>query len=75
MDDSIRLSPKFSNRIISVSSLTKEFGSFKAVNDISFDILSNQVTSILGHNGAGKSTLINILCGILKPTKGEYKFM
>lgn len=55
--------------------MTKQFGSFKAVNNITFDILTNQVTSILGHNGAGKSTLINMLCGILKPSSGTYKFM
>lgn len=61
--------------IISVKNLTKIFGKFKAVDDVSFDVSSSQVTAILGHNGAGKSTLINILCGVLKPSSGNFEFL
>lgn len=59
--------------VIKVDKLVKQFGDFKAVDDISFDISSNKVTCILGHNGAGKSTLINMMCGILKSTSGDVK--
>jgi len=59
------------NEVIKVTNLIKQFGTFKAVNDISFKIKSNKVTCILGHNGAGKSTMINMLCGILKSTSGK----
>lgn len=57
--------------MIRVERLVKQFGEFKAVDGISFDIFANNVTCILGHNGAGKSTLINMLCGILKSTSGD----
>lgn len=57
--------------MIKVENLVKQFGEFKAVNGISFDIYSDVVTCILGHNGAGKSTLINMMCGILKNTSGD----
>lgn len=57
-----------------IDHLVREFGSFKAVDDISFSIKSNKVTCILGHNGAGKSTLINMLCGIIKSTSGKIFF-
>ena len=58
-------------KVIEVKHLVKQFGNFKAVNNISFQIDSNKVTCILGHNGAGKSTLINMMCGILKATSGQ----
>lgn len=60
--------------VIRVNKLVKQFGDFRAVDDISFKISSNKVTCVLGHNGAGKSTLINMLCGILKSTSGEVNF-
>ena len=51
--------------------MEKQFGAFKAVNNVSLDIFTDRVTCILGHNGAGKTTLINCICGLSNPTKGE----
>lgn len=56
---------------IEVKSLTKKFGSFTSVNDISFDVKEGEVFGFLGSNGAGKSTTIKMLCGILAPTSGD----
>lgn len=56
---------------IQVKNLTKKFGDFVAVNNISFEILKGEIFGFLGPNGAGKSTTIRMLCGILEPTLGE----
>lgn len=56
---------------IEVKSLTKKFGSFTSVNDISFEVKEGEVFGFLGSNGAGKSTTIKMLCGILAPTSGD----
>lgn len=56
---------------IEVNNLTKKFGSFIAVDNISFNIKKGEVFGFLGANGAGKSTTIRMLCGILEPTSGD----
>jgi ATP-binding cassette subfamily A (ABC1) protein 3 len=73
-DEELNVGEIKKNEVIKVKNLVKQFGEFKAVNDISFSIKSNKVTCILGHNGAGKSTMINMLCGILKSTSGKIIF-
>jgi len=55
---------------VSVDKLEKRFGSFTAVNKISFDVKRGEIFGFLGPNGAGKSTTIRMLCGILTPTSG-----
>lgn len=60
-----------SDTVIDVKNLTKKFGSFTAVNDISFTIKQGEIVGLLGPNGAGKTTTIDMLLGIVKPTKGE----
>jgi drug efflux transport system ATP-binding protein len=55
---------------IEVRHLTRRFGSFVAVNDVSFDVRAGEVFGFLGSNGAGKSTTIRMLCGLLQPTSG-----
>jgi ABC-2 type transport system ATP-binding protein len=55
---------------ITVAKLTKKFGDFTAVNNISFDIKKGEVFGLLGPNGAGKSTTIAMLSTMLKPTSG-----
>jgi ABC-2 type transport system ATP-binding protein len=56
---------------IEVNNLTKKFGEFISVNNISFTVRKGEVFGFLGANGAGKSTTIRMLCGILKPTSGD----
>jgi ABC-2 type transport system ATP-binding protein len=55
---------------IEVRHLSRRFGSFVAVNDISFDVRAGEIFGFLGSNGAGKSTTIRMLCGLLRPTSG-----
>lgn len=51
--------------------MTKQFGSFKANDDISIDVRPGEILALLGENGAGKSTLMNVLYGLYRPTSGE----
>ena len=57
-------------RAIEVRNLTRRFGDFTAVADVSFDVRQGEIFGFLGSNGAGKSTTIRMLCGLLKPTSG-----
>jgi len=54
--------------------VTKLFGSVIALSDVSARVYPGEVTCLLGDNGAGKSTLIKILCGVHRPSAGEYLF-
>jgi len=56
--------------IIAVENLTRRFGTFTAVDHISFDVVRGEIFGFLGGNGSGKSTTIRILCGLLAPTEG-----
>jgi ABC-2 type transport system ATP-binding protein len=56
---------------IEVRGLTKKFGKFVSVDDISFNVKHGEIFGFLGANGAGKSTTIRMLCGILEPTSGD----
>lgn len=58
------------NDPISVTALTKRFGSFTAVDNISLQIKSGEIFGLLGPNGAGKTTTFKMMCGLLKPTSG-----
>ena len=55
---------------ITVNKLTRRFGDFVAVDDVSFDVRQGEIFGFLGANGAGKSTTIRMLCGLLRPTSG-----
>jgi ABC-2 type transport system ATP-binding protein len=55
---------------ITVRDLTRRFGAFVAVNQVSFDVHEGEIFGYLGANGAGKSTTIRMLCGLLAPTSG-----
>lgn len=59
------------NIVISVRNLTKMFGSFVAVDHISFDVRRGEIFGFLGANGAGKTTAMRMLCGLSYPTSGS----
>lgn len=59
------------NIAISVRNLTKMFGSFVAVDHISFDVRRGEIFGFLGANGAGKTTAMRMLCGLSYPTSGS----
>src|SRR3954451_9934430 len=54
--------------------VTKMFGGFKALDNVSFHVRDREFVSIVGPNGAGKTTLVNIVTGLLPPTTGEVRF-
>ena len=56
---------------VSAEKLTKKFGEFIAVNNISFKVYKGEIYGFLGANGAGKTTTIRMLCGLLKPSQGD----
>jgi ABC-2 type transport system ATP-binding protein len=56
---------------LAVNGLTKEYGSLKAIDGISFSVPSGKIIGLLGPNGAGKTTTINMVLGILEPTRGS----
>ena len=57
--------------IVKVENLSHRYSVQWAVRDINFEILKNGIYGLLGSNGAGKSTTMNIMCGVLKPTRGN----
>ena len=58
---------------IKVNNITKLYGTQKALNNISFEIGTNEIVGFLGPNGAGKSTMIDLLIGLYNPTSGCVK--
>ncbi len=57
--------------VLEVKNLTKEYRQLTAVDDISFAVQPNEIVGLLGPNGAGKTTTINMILGILEPTRGS----
>jgi len=57
--------------VIKVENLTKRFGNFTAVDNISFDVKRGEIFGFLGANGAGKTTAMRMLCGLSIPTEGK----
>lgn len=55
---------------IDVRNMSRHFGAFRAVDDLSFSVKQGEIFGFLGANGAGKSTTIRMLCGLLRPTSG-----
>lgn len=66
---------QFENPAISLKHVTKKFGEHTILNDLSFDIARNSITTILGFSGAGKSTLLKHVLGILSPTSGTIEVL
>ena len=57
-----------------VEALTKRFGEFTAVNEVSFTVERGEFVGLIGPNGSGKSTIFNMVAGTLKPTAGSIRF-
>ncbi|MBI1777596.1 MAG: ABC transporter ATP-binding protein [Proteobacteria bacterium] len=60
--------------MLSVRGLSKRFGGFLAVNQVSFDVRQGEILGLIGPNGSGKSTTFNLIAGALKPTGGSIQF-
>ncbi|NLC98455.1 MAG: ATP-binding cassette domain-containing protein, partial [Actinomycetales bacterium] len=54
-----------------INSLTKQFKSVRAVDDLSFTVNPGRVTGFLGPNGSGKTTTLRMLLGLMNPTSGQ----
>src|SRR3546814_5779401 len=59
--------------MLSVAGLTKRFGGFTAVNNVSFEVAKGEILGLIGPNGSGKSTIFNMVSGTLKPTAGSIR--
>lgn len=56
---------------VTIQNLTKDFDSFRAVDNVTLDVHAGEIFGFLGANGAGKTTTIRMLCGLLLPTSGS----
>ena len=59
--------------VVEMQNIVKQFGDFKANDDINLTVRKGEIHALLGENGAGKSTLMNVLTGLLEPTEGQIK--
>jgi branched-chain amino acid transport system ATP-binding protein len=57
--------------ILEIRALSVHFGGLRAVDDVSFSVSHNRITTVIGPNGAGKSTLFNLISGALRPNNGQ----
>ncbi|WP_413533963.1 ABC transporter ATP-binding protein [Empedobacter brevis] len=62
------------NKVLEINQLTKKFGNFTAVNDISFSVEKGNVYGLLGPNGSGKSTTLGMVLNVINPTSGSWKW-
>jgi len=63
------------NTVVEVRGLTRRFGSFTAVDEVTFSVGRGEIFGFLGSNGAGKTTVIRMLCGLLAPSGGEARVL
>ena len=60
--------------MLAVNALSKRFGGFLAVNQVSFEVRQGEILGLIGPNGSGKSTIFNLISGALRPTSGSIVF-
>ena len=58
--------------LVDVRHLTKSFGNFRAVDDVSFSVCKGEIVGLVGPNGAGKSTIVHMLTGLITPSSGTF---
>ena len=58
--------------VLTTNKLTKKYGNFKSLDELSIHIPKGSIYGLVGKNGAGKTTLIRVICGLQEPTKGAY---
>lgn len=61
--------------LFETAGVSKYYGAYRALHDVSFKLDDGEFISIVGPNGAGKTTIVNVVTGLLKPTVGEVRFM
>jgi branched-chain amino acid transport system ATP-binding protein len=61
--------------LLETRNVSKSYGAFRALENVSMTVRENELVSVVGPNGAGKTTLVNLLTGLLSPTSGEVLFM
>jgi branched-chain amino acid transport system ATP-binding protein len=59
--------------VLAIEGLTRRFGAFTAVNDISFEVREGEILGLIGPNGSGKSTTFNVIAGMLQPSSGSVR--
>src|ERR1700744_5083417 len=57
---------------VEVRHLTKTFGTFRAVDDVSFSVCDGEIVGLVGPNGAGKTTIVHMLTGLITPSAGTF---
>jgi branched-chain amino acid transport system ATP-binding protein len=60
--------------VLTIHGLTKRFGGFTALDDVSFEVNEGEILGLIGPNGSGKTTCFNCVSGVLKPTAGSIRF-
>jgi branched-chain amino acid transport system ATP-binding protein len=60
--------------LLETRGVSKHYGAYRALSDVSLTVSDGEFVSIVGPNGAGKTTLVNVITGLLKPTQGEVRF-
>src|SRR5919106_1669056 len=60
--------------MLAVQGLTKRFGGFMALHDVSFEVKDGEILGLIGPNGSGKTTCFNCIAGTLPPTAGSIRF-
>ncbi len=67
--------PATTTEVLQVENLTRNFGGFAAVNDLSFHVNEGEILGLVGPNGAGKTTTFNVVTGFIKPSAGTVRFL
>jgi branched-chain amino acid transport system ATP-binding protein len=61
--------------LLEARNVSKSYGAFRALNDVSIAVAADELVAVVGPNGAGKTTLVNLLTGLMHPSAGDVLFM